>query len=232
MPGPSSDTSRQRAEWPHDLRDSLTMARGFLCVLGRPLNGQGVVSETREPEINENLRAVEQSLPSCTEKTGSLNLRAPKKCKVRERLSLTQILQELSEVVSSWAKYKGVDVWVVLEPKDVHVQGDRLELARALQNLLINAVDAYMGRAGEVTIHLKRDQELAVVRVMDSGRGMDAEVPPRALEPSFTCGNAEGSGLGMGIVQRIVREHGGCLEWTHRTGFGTTVTLRLPICSG
>lgn len=230
-PGPA-DPVQCVSEWARDIRDPLSMAKGFLYLLGRQSGARGVVSATDEPEINENLQGLEQSLNRCVEMTEASSLRAQANAKALGRVSLNQVLQELADTFSAWAKYKGVDVWVVLAAEDVSVKGARAQLARALQNLLIHAVEAFLGGTGEVAITLQRDRDLAVVRVMDNGRGMGAGIEPRAFEPPFAWGNAEGCGLGMDLVQRVVREHGGCVELARHAETGTVVTLRFPIWAG
>ncbi|MBP7829706.1 MAG: HAMP domain-containing histidine kinase [Kiritimatiellae bacterium] len=231
VPDGPVDPVQCMSEWARDIRHPLTMAKGFLYLLGRQLGTQGVVSATHEPAINENLQRIEQSLNRCTEMTEALSQGAQTNSKAMGRVSLNRILLELADTFSAWAKYKGVDVWIVLASEEVCVKGVRIQLARAMQNLLINAVDAFLGCTGEVTMNLQRDQDLAVVRVMDNGRGMSAEIWPHAFEPQFTRGKAEGCGLGLGIVKRIVQEHGGCVELASQPGIGTSIVLRFPLCA-
>ena len=65
------------------------------------------------------------------------------------------------------------------------------------------------------------------VRITDTGPGVSAEKVGRVFEPYFTTKKA-GSGLGLLIVRRIVREHGGEVEFTSEEGQGATVTIYLP----
>lgn len=99
---------------------------------------------------------------------------------------------------------------------------------QALLNLVINARDA-MPNGGEVAICLEGSGAEARISVADTGMGIAPEVRERLFEPFFTTKGELGTGLGLGVVQSVVRECGGQVEVesAHRTG--TTFTLRLPL---
>jgi signal transduction histidine kinase len=109
------------------------------------------------------------------------------------------------------------------------VAADWDHLQAAVVNLLRNARDA-TGSGGEIMLQTAREGGDAVVRVTDTGAGIDAAMQARVLEPYFST-KKNGTGLGLPTVRRIVEEHGGTLTFTSEPGKGTQFTLRWP-CRG
>jgi signal transduction histidine kinase len=110
------------------------------------------------------------------------------------------------------------------------VEADATLLGRALANLLDNA-KSHGG--GVQRVRLGVEQELVVFEVIDQGPGFAAEDLPRIFEPFFRKGQkGHGSlGLGLSLVERIARAHGGRAFAHNRPGGGSSVGLRLPLRS-
>ncbi|MGH8541680.1 MAG: ATP-binding protein [Stenotrophobium sp.] len=110
------------------------------------------------------------------------------------------------------------------------VRGQRALLSRALNNLLSNAVK-YGGTAGKIDVRVAREGQDALIEVADRGRGViEAELPQlfRLYFRGSNAGDIEGQGLGLAIVERIARAHGGRCAAANRKGGGLAVTLRIP----
>ena len=103
---------------------------------------------------------------------------------------------------------------------------DPNQLKQAFYNLIKNAVQA-MGTGGSLTIRSDLSEYDAVISFEDTGRGMSPETVAAMHDAWFTT-RKTGVGLGMLIVRRIVREHGGELSIESSEGKGTRVTLTLP----
>lgn len=110
------------------------------------------------------------------------------------------------------------------------LSADRGQLRQALLNLILNGLDA-AGRAGSVTLSSARSGQEALLLVHDNGRGLAPEERARLFVPGFTT-KADGSGLGLTIVERIVSEHGGSITVESTPGQGTTIQIRLPLVPG
>jgi signal transduction histidine kinase len=106
------------------------------------------------------------------------------------------------------------------------LQLDRDQMKQAFYNVIKNSVEA-MHRHGTLRIRTDVTDTHVLVRFEDSGGGMSAENLSRVFEPYFTT-KPSGSGLGLLIVRRIVREHGGELSIESSQGKGLTLTIRLP----
>jgi len=106
------------------------------------------------------------------------------------------------------------------------LQVDRDQMKQAFYNVIKNSFEA-MHRHGTLRIRTDMDDTHVIVRFVDTGGGMSAESLSRVFEPYFTTKPA-GTGLGLLIVRRIVREHGGELSIESPQGKGLMVTIRLP----
>jgi len=103
---------------------------------------------------------------------------------------------------------------------------DRDQMKQAFYNVIKNSFEA-MKRRGILRIRTDMDDSHVIVRFTDSGGGMSPENLSRVFEPYFTT-KTSGTGLGLLIVRRIVREHGGELSIESSAGKSLTVTIRLP----
>ena len=106
------------------------------------------------------------------------------------------------------------------------LQLDRDQMKQAFYNVIKNSLEA-MHRHGTLRIGTDMDDTHVIVRFVDTGGGMSAESLGRVFEPYFTT-KPSGTGLGLLIVRRIVREHGGELSIESPQGKGLAVTIRLP----
>jgi two-component system, sporulation sensor kinase E len=107
------------------------------------------------------------------------------------------------------------------------VEVDRNQLKQAFYNVIKNAFQA-MKTGGILRIRTDADDQWLWVSFADSGGGISSENMSKIFEPYFTT-KASGSGLGLLIVRRIVREHGGEIDLSSDLGQGLTLTIRLPV---
>lgn len=123
-------------------------------------------------------------------------------------------------------------VEIDLDP-DARVLGRQVELSQVLVNLLVNAADACDARQdpdgeGNIRVAVRRESDACVVSVSDDGIGISSDQHERIFAPLFTTKSQGGTGLGLGIVRRIVEAHGGAIELSSTPGEGTTFWVRLP----
>jgi two-component system OmpR family sensor kinase len=115
-------------------------------------------------------------------------------------------------------------------PAAVMVHGNAVLLARALDNLLSNAIK-FSVEGGRVEVGVHVDAGDAVLTIRDHGPGAGDEDLPRLFRPFFRGANSEGvegHGLGLAIVERVARAHGGRVSAANAEGGGLRVTLSLP----
>jgi PAS domain S-box-containing protein len=113
-----------------------------------------------------------------------------------------------------------------LRPDLPLIELDRDQMKQAFYNVIKNSFEA-MKRRGILRIRTDLDATHVNISFTDTGGGMSAESLSRVFEPYFTT-KSSGSGLGLLIVRRIVREHGGEMAIESNEGKGLTLTIRLP----
>jgi signal transduction histidine kinase len=106
---------------------------------------------------------------------------------------------------------------------------DRTLVARSLANIVENALHAMPGK-GMLTIDATAETSHIVLRVTDTGVGMDEEALARVFEPYFST-KTTGTGLGLPIARRNIELSGGSIEVHSEKSVGTIVTVRLPVFS-
>lgn len=104
---------------------------------------------------------------------------------------------------------------------------DPSQIKQALVNLIKNSIQA-MSKGGELTIQTGSTDDDVWVSVSDTGGGIPEDTVNRIFEPFYTT-KQKGTGLGLMIVQRIVRDHNGQIDLETRKGYGTTFRIRLPL---
>jgi nitrogen fixation/metabolism regulation signal transduction histidine kinase len=113
-----------------------------------------------------------------------------------------------------------------LDPSAGSIRADGEQLARALQNLLLNAIDA-MPHGGQLTIRTRRSTGGIRLDVEDTGEGLNDEERARLFTPYYTT-KQHGTGLGLAIVQAVVTDHGGKIWVDSTPARGTTFHIELP----
>jgi signal transduction histidine kinase len=137
------------------------------------------------------------------------------------------VIQELLEFVRPELDQAGVRIESRLSPAVPLLRIDARFVKQALLNLIKNAVAA-MPEGGTLTVSTERADNDALVRVSDTGAGIPEEIMDKIFEPYFTT-KPFGTGLGLTIVFKIVKEHFGDISVASRVGEGTTFTIQLPI---
>ena len=143
-----------------------------------------------------------------------------------ERLEVGALVRSVVEPYAT-APPDRTEIRLALPPDLPAVRGDRTLLARALTNLVENALQA-MPNGGLLRIEANADDGGVEIRVIDNGVGMDDEGVRRAFEPYFST-KTGGSGLGLANAKRNIELCGGRVDLSSRPREGTTVTVRLLV---
>src|SRR5262249_275528 len=114
-----------------------------------------------------------------------------------------------------------------LEPAVALTRVDPGQFEQAIVNLVVNARDA-MPRGGRLRIETQNDDGGVLVRVSDTGHGMDDATAASAFEPFFTTKEGVGTGLGLPMVYGFVTQSGGRVDVETEPGRGTTFRIWLP----
>ena len=139
---------------------------------------------------------------------------------------LNQLISESISIIKPEADKKQIRLNLHSVSKLPQIQADSSQLKQALLNLLLNSLQA-IEKSGEISITSETSNGWISVEIKDTGPGISPENLSRVFTPFFTTKN-EGVGLGLGIVERIVRNHRGKITVESQFGQGTTFTIRLP----
>ena len=143
-----------------------------------------------------------------------------------EATSVREVLQETIDFLQHEVRDRDVLVEVELPDDLPSIPLDRQQIRQAFFNIIRNAIQA-MSNGGLLKIGARTAEQFLAITFKDTGAGITPERLANLFEP-FNTTKAEGSGLGLMIVQRIVRDHGGQMEIHSEPHAGTTFTLFLP----
>jgi CheY-like chemotaxis protein len=157
-------------------------------------------------------------------------------------VDLTQQLTQLRKFLGRMIP-KTIETELILAPDLATVNADRIQLDQVLINLAINAYHA-MPKGGKLTVEARnvildedyclanveaRPGDYVMLKISDTGHGMDKDVVDHIFEPFFTTKEAgKGTGLGLAIVYGIVKNHDGHITCSSEPGQGTTFKIYLP----
>ena len=149
-------------------------------------------------------------------------------------VNLGKLITNLSTDVEVLCQEKGLS-FQLGQTQDLVVKGDEARLRELFMNLLDNAI-RYTPAPGTVSVSLRREGQMAVVAIMDTGIGIPAEDIPFIFERFYRVDKSRsraegGSGLGLAICRHIAEAHGGKIEVESQVGAGSTFSVWLHLQS-
>src|SRR6266566_6977523 len=215
------------------------LAAGVAHEIGNPLNSLHIhlqLMERSVQKLNHDAKAkaeLQQSIDIARSEVNRLDsivtqfLRAirPSRPQLHAE-SLNAIVEETVRFFTPEIQDRDITVKQELRSDLPLLQLDRDQMKQAFYNVIKNSLEA-MKRHGTLHIRTDMDDTNVIVSFVDTGSGMSAGNLGRVFEPYFTT-KPSGTGLGLLIVRRIVREHGGELSIESSEGEGLTLTIRLP----
>lgn len=152
-----------------------------------------------------------------------------------ERLELRPLLEELKLLLTSDSRFSGIAI-SNLVPGHMLIQADAGQLRQVLMNLFINSAEA-IGGVGTIEVEAQfllngadgfENSPAAVIRVTDTGPGIDPETASHLFEP-FWSSKPHGTGLGLAISYRIIEAHGGVITAESPASGGSRFSIMLPV---
>jgi two-component system, sporulation sensor kinase E len=215
------------------------LAAGVAHEIGNPLNSLHIHLQLMERKIKklrgaEDKRELQESIDIAQAEINRLDsivtqfLRAirPSRPQMRPE-NINALLEETVRFFQPEIQDRDIVVETELRSDLPLLEVDRDQMKQVFYNAIKNSFEA-MKRRGILRIRTDRDDTHVKVSFTDTGGGISAENLSRVFEPYFTT-KSGGSGLGLLIVRRIVREHGGELAIESSEGKGVTLTVRLPL---
>ena len=141
--------------------------------------------------------------------------------------NLNEFLAGIADFIRPELQESNIDIELDLSDKTIHLPIDVRYMKQAILNLIKNS-QAAMPNGGNITIGLADSESTIDITISDNGSGISEENLPKIFEPYFTTKD-NGTGLGLTLVFKIIKEHGGDVAVTTKENKGTTFTLALPI---
>ena len=145
----------------------------------------------------------------------------------RQPTNLNDVVRDTIDLLRPEIENRGITIREKLSRSLPAALLDPAQIKQTLVNLVKNAIQA-MTKDGVLTVQTSTASDGVVVSVADTGGGIPQEQINRIFEPFYTT-KKKGSGLGLMIVQRIVREHNGRIDLESHVGRGTVFRLWLPL---
>ena len=216
----------------------LLLAAGVAHELGNPLNSltihlQLIGRKLKKLKDSKETAALAESIAICQDEVTRLDgiiknfLEA-----IRPRppdLAEVNIVEVIEDVLRFQAKEladRGLQVGGELPASTPVIMADRNQLKQVFFNLVKNAMES-METGGRLDIRVRADDDSVYIMIADTGGGIKQEDLARLFSPYHTTKEG-GHGLGLMIVQRIMRDHGGHIGIESKEGRGTVVTLQFP----
>jgi PAS domain S-box-containing protein len=238
-----TDVTRDKHATAQQLEDERTssillLAAGVAHELGNPLNSltihlQLIARKLKKLKASKDTESLVESVDVCRAEVARLDgiiahfLEAirPQPPDLAE-LDLAEVLAEVLRFQQREFADRRIAVEVEASGDLPVVMADRNQLKQVFFNLAKNALDA-MEPGGRLKIRARADDDSVFLLFGDSGSGIKQEDLVRVFQPYHTT-KPGGHGLGLMIVQRILREHGGQVGIESKEGVGTVVTLQFP----
>jgi len=217
------------AELVHDLRNPMMIVLGYIQMLSQDLNeGQGQ-NVSIPHEAAEYMDVIEQNVRRCKDLIESwLDLSRNNQMALKP-VNLADLIRETVEHTKPQAFAKSAVVECSVPSHSIAILGHAIQLKRALQNLIGNAVDALHGEAGRIVVSCRKNENQYEVSIADNGAGIEEKHLPHIFKPFYSSkAPGEGTGLGLFITQKIIEDHHGSIEIDSAHGKGTIALLRFP----
>ncbi|WP_052487221.1 ATP-binding protein [Gordoniibacillus kamchatkensis] len=202
----------------HEIRNPMTVARGFMQLLSRSEVGEEK-KRTYTQMVIEEIDRAEKII------TDYLSFARPQAVHV-EPLDLRDAVHKAMQLIGPYAAARGVELHSAAAQTPMPLLADEDRLVQGLVNVCKHGIDA-MPEGGSLRLKFVSDPNFVVLEVSDEGAGMSEEVISRLGTPFYAM-DTEGTGLSMMVAYRIVESLGGHVDVRSARGKGSTFTISLP----
>jgi PAS domain S-box-containing protein len=216
----------------HELRNPLAPIKNALAVMRLCGVSEPSLDWARtvvERQVSHLTRLVDDLLDVSRIAVGKITLQ-------RKPLDVAQVVSAAVEASRPLIDSRGHNLTVLVPPEPLRIEGDLTRLSQAMTNLLNNAAK-YTPPPGEIRLTVEKEEEMAVIRIRDTGVGIAADLLPKVFD-LFTQGERPldrsegGLGIGLTLAQRLLKLHGGSIEArSEGPGQGSEFVVRLPLAT-
>jgi signal transduction histidine kinase len=219
------------AEFVHDLGNPLTIVWGYVQLLAKKLEKSENGAAQNASSVKE-LNIIEQNVRMCRELLTMWQSYGSVEASPHKTISVSDIVREVVKAVDAMAGQGGVELKSDVCEDPCTLLGDAVQVKRAIQNVMINAIQAAAEKKGKVEIVCAQKDFYVDIRIDDNGSGITPAQMNKIFDPYFTTKQGKsGTGLGLYITKKVVEDHNGSIKVDSTPQVGTTFTIRLPLSS-
>jgi two-component system CheB/CheR fusion protein len=214
----------------HELRNPLAPIRHSLFVLDRAEPGGAQARKAQQiidRQVTHLTRLIDDLLDVTRITRGKIHLQ-------RERLDLNDLVRQAVDDHRASLAAHDIDLTLTLPRESSWADADPARITQVISNLLGNA-EKFTPSGGRVTVNLQREESRAVLRIRDTGVGVEPALQDKLFEPFAQASRTlqrtrDGLGLGLAMVKGLVELHGGSVQlYSAGSGQGTEVTINLGL---
>lgn len=207
----------------HEIKNPLSTVQLNLQLLAEDLSPDNPA----HPRIINRLKTVQKETSRLREILDDFLRYAGKIELDRQPTDINDLLEDLVDFFLPQAQQQKAKVRLKRFDQPLIAAIDARLIKQAVLNLMLNALQA-MPEGGEMILSAGKEDGQAIIDIIDTGRGIPKEAVDKIFQAYYTSKKG-GTGLGLAMTQRIVKEHGGSLNVKSEPGKGSDFTLRLPM---
>jgi two-component system, sporulation sensor kinase A len=202
----------------HEIRNPLTTIKGFVQLYKK---------ENSSIEFNDLLLSELERIETITSEM--LSLGKPQAIQLK-RTDLLDLIENTLDLLQPQAHMNDIQFKLEFEEAAYFITCEKNQLKQVFLNLLKNAMEA-MNQGGEIHINLRKgSDDKCIISIQDHGCGIPQELLPRLGEPFYSL-KEKGTGLGLMICNKIIKQHHGDIIYKSEVNKGTLVEITLPLLS-
>ncbi|MBN8207277.1 PAS domain S-box protein [Bacillus sp. NTK071] len=199
----------------HEIRNPLSTIKGFLQLL----DGNDSVNQ-------ELLKVVEVEMEQVEEIVNEFLLLSKREFSSYESVNMNILLKEVIQRLSTKAVDNSIDIVEVYGDIDIYCVCIRSHIKQVLSNIIENGIES-MSNGGALRVKLSEKGSFVMIEVEDKGNGIPLHLIDRLGEPYYQI-SEKGTGLGLMVSYKVVKEHGGHIDVSSKEGLGTIFRITLP----
>lgn len=214
------------------------MASGIAHEINNPLASiagctEGLLKRLRKDKFDKDifkryLEIIEEEIERCKKITAGMLSFVKKGSSERSEVNVNRILDKSLEVIGFQDRMRGIAILKHYSEDMPVIHGNEAELRQVFMTIVINALDA-MNNNDRLTLSTSADETGVIIRINDTGSGIEPGDIPRIFTPFFTRKSDKGGvGLGLAIARKIITDHNGLISVESDNENGTTFQVRIP----
>ncbi len=200
----------------HEIRNPLSSIKGFATYF---------MEREEKPEDKEIAKVMIHEVDRLNRVVSQLVELARPVSVSKKPVSLSTVVENSLKLIERDASEKKIEIKKIFAQKELEILLDTDRISQVLLNLYLNAIDS-MENGGTLTVELLEEEGGAIIKVSDTGAGIDEKDLPHVFDPYFTT-KRTGTGLGLAIVHNIIEAHDGKITVASRAGEGAVFTVFL-----